>query len=73
MRLKVTNSKNNTHYSIIYDYTTLSGKRTTRVFENLGNMLQLEERFGKVDTLAKVNEYVEKLKKESKEEIIKKE
>lgn len=73
MRLKVTNSKNNTHYSIIYDYTTLSGKRTTKVFENLGNMLQLEERFGKTDTLVKVNEYVEKLKNESKEEIIKKE
>ena len=73
MRLKVTNSKNNTHYSIIYDYTTLSGKRTTRVFENLGNKLQLEERFGKADTLVKVNEYVEKLKNESKEEIIKKE
>lgn len=73
MRLKVTNSKNNTHYSIIYDYTTLSGKRTTRVFENLGNTLQLEERFGKADTLVKVNEYVEKLKNESKEETIKKE
>ena len=73
MRLKVTNSKNNTHYSIIYDYTTLNGKRTTKVFENLGNMLQLEERFGKADTLVKVNEYVEKLKNESKEEIIKKE
>ena len=73
MRLKVTNSKNNTHYSIIYDYTTLSGKRTTKVFENLGNTLQLEERFGKTDTLVKVNEYVEKLKNESKEEIIKKE
>ena len=73
MRLKVTNSKNNTHYSIIYDYTTLSGKRTTKVFENLGNKLQLEERFGKTDTLIKVNEYVEKLKNESKEEIIKKE
>ena len=36
-------------------------------------MLQLEERFRKTDTLVKVNEYVEKLKNESKEEIIKKE
>ena len=36
MRLKITKSKNKIHYSIIKDFTNLSGKRTTKVFENLG-------------------------------------
>ena len=73
MRLKITKSKNKVHYSIIKDFTNLSGKRTTKVFENLGNQLQIEERFGKEDTLNKLKEYVNFLNNEDKEEIIKKE
>ena len=46
MRLKITKSKNNVHYSIIKDYTPLNGKRTTKVYENLGNQKKVEERFG---------------------------
>ena len=73
MRLKVTKSKNYTHYSIISDYTTLAGKRTTKVFENLGNQNQVEERFGKIDTLNKIKKYINDLNSENKETIIKKE
>ncbi len=54
MRLKVTKSKNNIHYSIIKDYTPINGKRTTKVFENLGNQSQVEDRFGKINTLEKI-------------------
>ena len=39
------------------DFTNLSGKRTTKVFENLGNQEQVEERFGKEDTLNKIKIY----------------
>lgn len=73
MRLKITKSKNKVHYSIIKDFTNLSGKRTTKVFENLGNQQQIEERFGKEDTLNKIKEYVNFINNENKEEIIKKE
>ena len=73
MRLKITKSKNYVHYSIIYDYITLNGKRTTKVFENLGNQSQIEEKFGKTDTLNKIKEYVNNLNEKEKEQLIKKE
>ncbi len=73
MRLKITKSKNYVHYSIISDYTTLNGKRTTKVFENLGNQSQVEERFGNVDTINEIRKYIHILNSEEKEEIIKKE
>lgn len=71
MRLKITKSKNNVHYSIIKDFT--NGKRTTKIFENLGNQHQIEERFGKEKPLIKIREYISSLNKQEKEEIIKKE
>lgn len=61
MRIKVTKSKNKVHYSIIKDYTTSDGKRTTKVFENLGNQEQIEERFGFQNTLDKIKEYISSL------------
>ena len=73
MRLKITKSKNNVHYSIIKDYTPINGKRTTKVFENLGNQEKVELRFGKKDTILKIKEYVNKLNIQNKDEIIKKE
>ena len=72
MRLKITKSKNYVHYSIIYDYITLNGKRTTKVFENLGNQSQIEEKFGKTDTLNKIKEYVNNINKKRKRTINKK-
>lgn len=73
MRLKITKSVNNVHYSIIKDYTYINGKRTTKVFENLGNQSQIESRFGKINTLEKVQEYIYNLNNEDKEDLIKKE
>lgn len=50
------------HYSIIKDYITCNGKRTTCVFENLGNQQQVQQRFGKEDTINKIKEYIYSLK-----------
>ena len=73
MRLSYSKSKNATLFYIIKDYTNLKGKRTTKIFEKLGNQQQIEERFGKDDTLNKINEYIKNLNNEDKEETIKKE
>ena len=73
MRLNIRKIKDYRHYCIIKDYTTINGKRTTKVFENLGNQSQIEERFGKENTLQEIKKYIDKLNNENKEEIIKKE
>ena len=41
MRLKMTKTKTNVTYCIIKDYTNLHGKRSTCVYEALGNMEKL--------------------------------
>ena len=64
MRKKITKSKNKVHYSIIRDYTNLDGKRSTKIVENLGNQEDVEERFGKIDTLKKIDEYIKTLEEE---------
>ena len=47
MRLKKTISKNKSvTYSIIRDYKNLNGKRSTCIYELLGNDEKLKERFG---------------------------
>ena len=61
MRLKKTVTKSNTTYCIIMDYTNLDGKRSTCVYEALGNDDNLKERFGSENTLDKVQEYVSSL------------
>ena len=73
MRLNIRKKNNYSYYSIIKDYTDLNGKRTTKIFEKLGNQSQVEERFGKEDTLYEIKKYIDSLNNESKEEIIKKE
>ena len=61
MRLKKTVTKSNTTYCIIMDYTNLDGKRSTCVYEALGNDDNLKERFGTKNTLDKVQEYISSL------------
>ena len=61
MRLKMTKTKTNVTYCIIKDYTNLHGKRSTCVYEALGNMEKLKERFGSDDTMVKVQEYIDSL------------
>lgn len=73
MRLNIRKTKDYAYYSIIKDYTTLSGKRTTKIFEKLGNQKQVEERFGKIDTLNKIKDYINELNNEDKESLIQKE
>ena len=73
MRLNIRKTKDYSYYSIIKDYTTLSGKRTTKIFEKLGNQTQVEEKFGKVDTLNKIKEYINELNNEGKESLMQKE
>ena len=67
MRLKKTISKTNTTYCIIKDYTNLNGKRSTCVYEALGNYDKLKERFGTTDTMDKVNDYIESLNQQIKD------
>ena len=61
MRIKNTKTKSNNNYSIIGDYTNVSGKRSTYVYETLGNDQKLIERFGKDNPLEKAKEYVKSL------------
>lgn len=73
MRLKTSKSKNAVLYYIIKDFTNIKGKRTTKIFEKLGNQTQVEERFGKDDTINKIKEYINELNNEDKDELLKRE
>ena len=67
MRIKKTKSKFKEHYSIIFD-TTINGKRTTKVYENLGSLDNIKFKSGKEDPLTWLKNYVEELNKKVKEE-----
>ena len=71
MRLNIRKKNNYSYYSIIKDYTNLDGKRTTKIFEKLGNQQQVEERFGKINTIQNIKKYISSLNNEDKEELIK--
>ncbi len=73
MRLKISKSKNATLYYIIKDYTNINGKRSTIIFDKLGNQKQVEKRFGKTNTIGNIKKYINELNNEDKEELIKKE
>ncbi len=66
MRVKITTSTNFKHYSIIQDYKTESGKRSTKVYENIGNYEALKQRAGNKEPMKWLNEYVSKLNNEHK-------
>ena len=67
MRINKTKSKNQEHYSIIQDINK-NGKRTTRVYENIGNLEMLKQRAGNQDPLVWLDNYVKELNRKSKEE-----
>lgn len=73
MRLNVRTMNGYSYYSIIKDYTNIKGKKTTKIFEKLGNQKQVEERFGKDDTINKIKEYINELNNEDKDELLKRE
>ena len=67
MRINKTKSKNNVHYSIIKDVTK-NGKRTTCIYENIGNLEKLKQRAGDSDPIEWLKNYVQELNKKSKED-----
>ena len=67
MRVNKTKSKNQVHFSIIKDIT-INGKRTTRVYENIGNMDKLKQRAGDMNPLEWLDNYVKELNLKNKEE-----
>ncbi len=73
MRLNIRKINNYSYYTIIKDYTNLQGKRTTKIFEKLGNQLQVEKRFGNTDTINEIKKYIKNINNENKEELIKRE
>lgn len=67
MYIKKTNSKNAEHYSIIYNIR-VNGKRTSRVYENIGNYDKLKLRAGNEDPIVWLNNYVNELNNKQKED-----
>ena len=67
MFIKKTKSKNAVHYSIVYN-VTLNGKRTSKVYENIGNYQSLKIRANGVDPETWLNHYVNELNKKIKED-----
>lgn len=67
MRLNKTKSKNKEHYSIIQD-VKVNGKRTTKVYENIGNFDKLKLRARDEEPLEWLKNYVAELNKKHKEE-----
>ena len=65
MRIKITNSKNSIHYSIIQDIVK-NGKRTTKVYENIGNLNSLKQRAGTEDPIIWLQNYVDNLNNKTK-------
>ena len=66
MRINKTKSKNMEHYSIIQDINK-NGKRTTKVYENIGNFEKLKQRAGDEEPLVWLKNYVQDLNKKEKE------
>ena len=66
MRINITKSKNFEHYSIIQDIRK-NGKRTSKVYENIGNYEKLKQRAGNEDPIVWLKKYVDKLNKDLKE------
>ena len=66
MFIKVTKSKNCEHYSIVYNIK-INGKRTSKVYENIGNYEKLKIRAGNEEPLTWLNNYVRDLTKKEKE------
>lgn len=65
MRINKTKSKNSEHFSIIQDLN-IDGKRTTRVYENIGNFENLKLRAGNTEPIEWLNNYVKQLNKQVK-------
>ena len=67
MRYKITKTKNTIQYTIIKDITK-NGKRTTCVYENIGNLDKLKQRAGNNDPIEWLNQYIKELNEKEKQE-----
>ena len=67
MRINRTKSKNKEHFSIIQDINK-NGKKTTRVYENIGNLEKLKLRAGNEDPFVWLESYVRELNRKNKED-----
>ena len=67
MRIRKTKTKNTEQYAIIYDLN-VNGKRTTKIYENLGTIDKIKLRSNNEDPLEWLKKYVNDLNKKIKEE-----
>lgn len=65
MRIRKTKTKNTIQYAIIYDIT-INNKRTTKIYENIGNYNKLKLRAGDKEPLEWLKEYVAELNNKNK-------
>lgn len=69
MRIRATKTKNTIQYAIIKDIKR-NGKRTTCIYENIGNLDKLKKRAGNMDPIEWLNNYVKELNKKEKQETL---
>ena len=67
MRLKITKTNSDTNYYIIKDIKTASGKRTTMIYEKLGNEHDLLKKSNGEDILEWIKKYIKDLNEKEKE------
>ena len=67
MRLKITKTNSDTNYYVIKDIKTPSGKRTTIIYEKLGNEQDLLKKSNGEDILDWIKKYIKDLNKKEKE------
>ena len=67
MRLKITKTNSDTNYYVIKDIKTPFGKRTTMIYEKLGNEQDLLKKSKGKDILDWINEYIKTLNENEKE------
>lgn len=67
MRLRKVKTKNTTQYAIIYD-VKLNGKRTTKIYQNLGTLEKIKTLSKNEDPLVWVNNYISELNEKIKED-----
>lgn len=67
MRLKITKTNSDTNYYVIKDIKTPSGKRTTMIYEKLGNEQDLLKKSNGEDILDWIKKYIKDLNEKEKE------
>ena len=61
MRIRKTKSKNSEHYAIIYDTKDINGKRSTKIYQNIGNYNDLKKLAQDEEPLTWLKNYVNEL------------